>query len=276
MRKRKRSITFAAIGAACAVACLCAAALAVVVDDARVRAKRIPVADVNVDRVVADTRPDPSEPVDRFETVWFIPHEFWAISLAKDKTVPPAMVEEVVRTMQPYFLIAIVQGDYTVRGATRFTPEAAVRKNTIVRYARPGGGRPKQVAPIDEEDLDDRVVAMLQQLRPNVVNTLGGAAAGGENVRLLVFPAEEEPDDHLEAGAPAPPTARVANVYLPGILLVETRDARGRNPAKYRIYLPLDALYQPRICACCKIPMNVLWNFCPLGGQRLPELEFEE
>jgi len=74
-----------------------------------------------------------SQKADEMTFVWWIPEEFWQVSFAEDPTATEAQSEEFIKVLQPYTLIAVVDGKVGAFGGVTYSSEADIRANINIR-----------------------------------------------------------------------------------------------------------------------------------------------
>jgi hypothetical protein len=181
---------------------------------------------------------------------WWMPTEFWAVSLANEKSLTAAQMEEVMKILRQYTFIAVVDGE--VGGvAVDFQDRDAVAKSLTVEVIDVAGKSGK-VVPVDPVPED--VQPLLSVLVPAM-----GAAMGnlGRNLHFFVF------KDQVE-------NARMFSPFDAGAIVVKLSGRARRQDVTLSIERPIDSLLVPRLCANGK-PAHVSWNFCPWDGKKLPQ-----
>ena len=112
--------------------------------------------------------------------IWWIPVEFWDLSLANNPSVPPQAIEEVRK----------VFGDYQVFGVLRATTGLQGLSNVATRADLVGNARleidGKVISPLDGDKVPPGVQAMLGAMRPMLSGMLGQL---GQSMELVVYPA---------------------------------------------------------------------------------------
>jgi hypothetical protein len=181
---------------------------------------------------------------------WWMPMEFWAVSLANEKSLTAAQLEEVMKILRQYTFIAVVDGE--VGGvAVDFQDRNAVAKSLSVEVVD-AAGKSNKVAPL--EPVPEDVQPLLSVLVPAM-----GAAMGnlGRNLHFFVF------KDQVE-------NARIFSPFDTGAIVVKLSGRARRQDVSLSIERPIDSLLVPRLCANGK-PAHVSWNFCPWDGKKLPQ-----
>ena len=209
--------------------------------------ERRPVSEVSVDALMADTQRTNSD--HDFALAWWIPPEFWQISLTQDGTLNPAAVAQVVDAFHGTSILGVVQASVSPFGAFTFFDKEQVLDGLTVSYRREGDSSSRlQVVRSPDPNLE----LLLIQMAPVLTAAMGNM---GENFHFIVF------DDTDEAGQ------RIVSPYESGEIRAEL-SWRGSAPTELAVELPLDSLFVPRICPNGK-PAHVSWNYCPWDGTAL-------
>jgi hypothetical protein len=180
---------------------------------------------------------------DDMTMVWWIPEEYWAASLAQTPGITSTQIEEFLKVIRPYTMVAVMDGTVGAFAGVTYKSEDWVRANTRLVDAQG-----KSYVPRTEDEADADTKNMLQMIKPVLVNMLGPM---GKNVHFLLFPAK------TEAGA------RIAAAKEKGQFIVKL----GEKDFKWR--LPLDALLPSKIYTGCKQECKGSWSFCPWCGKSL-------
>ena len=184
--------------------------------------------------------------------VWWIPVEFWQVALANNPGVSEQQVAEIVETLRPYSVLAVVQADISSFGAFNFFDEDKVSRGLKVVYA------PEKGSVIDislDELVHPDVTLLLNQLSPILTAAMGNL---GEN--FYFFPLPDTDDDEN----------RIVSPYERGKLQVSLTAREGLQRSPFEIEFPLDALHRPRLCPNGK-PAHISWSYCPWSGKKLKQ-----
>jgi len=182
-----------------------------------------------------------SESPNELTMVWWLPEQFWQASL-RDR-LPANQVDEVLKVVRRYTMIAVVDGRIGPLGGMSFIPEETVRTNVTLKDAA-GVNYP----PLGESSLDPDMKNLVQAMKPIVANMLG---AIGQNTHFVVFPSKSAD------GRP------VADAASKGTLWVIV----GGKEFRYR--LPLGSLLPPKYDPGTgeRFPGN--YDFNPFTGTKL-------
>jgi hypothetical protein len=126
---------------------------------------------------------------------WWIPPEFWEVSLAANPNVPPETVTAVRDSFHDYQVFAVVRANMGIQGLTGAASKADLLANSRFQI----GG--KAIPPIDSTQLPIGVQTMLGAMRPLLSGMLGQL---GQSMELIVYPAVvdgQRLNDPLKPGA---------------------------------------------------------------------------
>jgi len=203
---------------------------------------------VNIDQLTSETQIVYSE--DGVHLVWWMPPEFWEASLLREKTMTAQQIEQVMKVIRPYSMLAVVQADVSAFGVFSFYDKEQVAKNISVR--RQHDNRASKIELVTKVPAD---LELLQnQLKPILAAALGNM---GQNFHFFVF--EEKKNGK-----------RVASPYENGVLSILLADNKGKKIKPFDFETPLNSMFVPRICPNGK-EAHVSWKVCPWDGTKLPE-----
>ncbi len=185
---------------------------------------------------------------DGITLAWWVPVEFWEASFAREKSASAEQLEQFMKTLRPYSLLAVVDGRAN-GGNIAFSDRAAVAKALTLEVVDARGKKMKLpvIDPIPGE-----MVALLAMITPSLAAAMGNL---GENLHFFVF--QDETAD-----------GRVLSPYDAGSLIVTYAGGEKRPDVALVIDRPVDALFVPRMCPNGK-PAHVTWKFCPWDGSKL-------
>ena len=201
-------------------------------------------ADIDLVALTQETQRMSQKP-DEMTMVWWVPEEFWTASLAQTPGMTSTQVEEFLKVIRPYTMVAVVNGRIGAFGGVTYKTEDWVRANTRLVDAKGTGYAPKT-----EDEVDADTKNMLQMIKPVMVNVLGPM---GQNLHFLLFPAKTSTG------------ARIAAATDKGEFKVKL----GTKEFKWR--LPLDALLPVKVCGACKQECKGSWSYCPWCGKNLAQ-----
>lgn len=180
---------------------------------------------------------------------WWIPPEFWAASMEREKDMPEKSRQQMLDILNRYSMLAVVQADVGPLGNFSYYDRATVTKGLKLELVSP-----KEISvlkPMDKvpEELDP----LLKVMTPLLESAMGRL---GENLNFFVY------EDRKKG-------ARVISPYAQGAIKVTLARKDGAALDPFVFELPLDSLYVPRRCPNGK-PAHVSWVVCPWDGTKLP------
>lgn len=197
---------------------------------------------VDFSKFISETQKSNSE-VGSVSIAWWIPIEFWQITLSAEPSISEAQMEDFLQTLRPYMIFAVIDGKMGPLGGINFTPSDSIA-NSIELIDDHG----KVYIPIGMDDLSSDVQNLLLVFKPIVKNMMGQL---GENMNFYVFSDVKEKNkrvaDPLDQG----------NIQLNFI------------NKEYKWKLPLSSLLPPLKCPVDNEPMDGTWNYCPWHGTKL-------
>ena len=199
-------------------------------------------AKIDIDALIAETQ-KLSPTKDEMTIVWWIPTEFWRVTLAEEN-LTKAQIEEFIGVLRPYILVAVVDGKIADDGKVKYRTESAILSD--IRIVGSGKG---DLAPLSPDKVGPGMTAVLKTMKPIVSNVLGSL---GTNLHFVVFPSSD-----ATGGQIADPSRGGSF----GLRLGPNRTFTWR--------LPLAALTPPKVCPIDgeKLPAN--WKYCPYHGAEL-------
>ncbi len=206
--------------------------------------------DVEIDRLINETQVSSSD--EGITLVWWIPQEFWSVALHQDSSLSVANREEMLRILEPYFMLAVIQGELSSFGGARFYDEATVEQNLTVAFEDDRGRvetfTTLQQIPPDIEILQSTIRPMLSQMMGNM----------GQNFHFFTFTNVNEGEKPQ------------ISAYETGTIQVKLAGIGKISDSEFEIELPLNSLFVPRVCPNGK-EAHVSWTFCPWDGTRLSD-----
>lgn len=187
---------------------------------------------------------------DGIHLVWWIPIEFWEANLRQREGVAEKTVDEIITTLRPYSMFAVVQGDVSPLGAFSFYEKDKIEKG--LKITRTGlDGQAVDLALLKSIPQDLKL--MYQQLKPVLAGAMGNL---GMNFYFFTI------SDRVEENE------RVLSPYEKGTITVSLKNSADEPVGPFVIETPLDALFVPRICPNGK-EAHVSWQYCPWSGTKL-------
>jgi hypothetical protein len=176
-------------------------------------------------------------------SLW-LSRDFWRAAAANSETSAARQnVENFVKTITPYEVLAVVDGQQGLGGVMQYTDDAVLRKTVTLEDAQGN-----TVHALDEADLSPDVVGVFRVLRPILVNMEGPL---GEHMVFLAFPALRKDGQ------------RLADPTKDGSLVVHVGDVALRYQLPLASSLPL--MVDPQTGA--SFPGN--YRFNPFTGSKL-------
>jgi hypothetical protein len=126
--------------------------------------------------------------------VWWIPEEFWDLSLAGNANVPAAAADQIRTAFRDYQVFALLRARTGIAGLSEVSTRADLLNNARLEI----GG--KTIAALDPDKVPPGVQTMLGAMRPMLANMLGQL---GQSMELVVYPAmanEHRMNDPLKPG----------------------------------------------------------------------------
>lgn len=180
--------------------------------------------------------------------VWWIPAEFWEVSMRQESGVPEAQIEQVMGVLRNHSVLAVVQANVSPFGSFQFFEKDQIMEGLKVEYVR-ANGDVETISHTLPSDPDLRI--MLDQMRPILAQAMGSL---GQNFYFFPLPDVDKKGN------------RMVSPYEKGVLRVQLMN--NDVPSSVELDLPLDSLFVPRLCPNGK-PAHVSWNFCPWSGKKL-------
>ncbi|HXI85793.1 MAG TPA: zinc ribbon domain-containing protein [Verrucomicrobiae bacterium] len=177
--------------------------------------------------------------------VWWVPEEFWRVSLSSGGKMTPEATERMLQVFRPYTMVGIVDGTIGPFGAVTYTSNEEARAAIQLQDTR-GHAYP----PLDDDVLSADVKNFLQIMKPLLTNMMGSM---GKNFHFFLFPAED-----FKGRALADPKSE-------GSLTIAYK---GKD---YKWRLPLASLLPTKTCPKCLEQLPGNYKFCPWDGAPLPE-----
>jgi len=180
---------------------------------------------------------------DELKFVWWIPVDFWQISLREEKDMTTAQIDEITKIFSPYLTVVVVDGKVGPMGGVKYISEADIRAGIKIRD-RQG----KLYGPLDEDKLDPDFKNGLGFMKPVFANLLGPM---GENMQIFVFPVADSKGQ------------KIADATKEGsfTVLLDGKEFKWR--------LPLGSLLPSKTCPACGEKLSGAYKFCHWDGTKL-------
>ena len=206
--------------------------------------------DVDLDNLIQETQVTNSD--DKITVIWWIPQEFWAVSLSQETSMSETEKGEFLRALEPYFMLAVVQGEISSFGTANFYDLEEIKNKLTFSFE----DSDQQTQIIDPAQTVSPEVELLQKIiRPMLEQMMGNL---GQNFHFLTF------DDQNIQGT------RNISPYENGKITVQFSEELEQEDLNLNIDLPLDSLFISRICPNGK-EAHVSWKYCPWDGTKLEE-----
>lgn len=180
--------------------------------------------------------------------VWWIPAEFWEVSMRQESGVPEAQINQVMGVLKNHSVLAVVQANVSPFGAFQFFEKDQIMEGLKVEIVR-ANGDVETISHTQPSDPDLRI--MLDQMRPILAQAMGSL---GQNFYFFPLPDVDKKGN------------RLVSPFDKGTIRVGLMNTGVASSAE--LELPLDSLFVPRLCPNGK-PAHVSWSFCPWSGKKL-------
>jgi len=186
----------------------------------------------------------------RFTLVWWMPPEFWKITLRASADVPANKIEEIVSGLNGVNVFLVADGKIGMAGTIDYTPPADLKESLSI--IDPQG---QKLDIIPEEKQPAAVKNVLSLIGPVLKNMLGDV---GSHMSFFVFADKtKDPKDHTRGIDPTKPGGLTARL----------------GGEEFRWRLPLGSLRPPKVCPKCHESFPGNYAFCPFDATPLPEAE---
>lgn len=179
---------------------------------------------VDLNAFIQETQKISKKP-DEVTVIWWIPKDYWWVTLAQNPNVTAVMTEEFKKVFSSHIVLIVVDGKTGPFGAITYTPETAIRANIQIRDSE--GVRYR---PLNEDTNSRDSKNFLLMLRPVLANILGQME---QNIHFFLFPAENKGGQNIVE----PQKERSFSVEL--------------GEREFRWRLPLQTLPMPKVCPTC-------------------------
>lgn len=199
-------------------------------------------ANVSLDALIEETQKS-SPAKDDLTIVWWIPTDFWRIALEQEGMKKPE-INELIGILNPYTIVAVVDGKIGQTGKITYRPESVVR--STVRIVDSAG---TEYVPLTAEKIGPGINTVMATIKPIIATALGPL---GSNFHFVILPGQN-------AGG-----SDIVNAARPGAFTV--RVGPGRD---FTWRLPLASLVPQKTCPVDGEKMSGNWIFCPFHGREL-------
>ncbi|MFA5785319.1 MAG: hypothetical protein WC962_10615, partial [Phycisphaerae bacterium] len=125
-----------------------------------------------------------SQAADEITLVWWLPEQFWQASLAQDPTVTPEQKEQLLSTLRPYVMLAVVDGQMGPFGGVNYKSEPDIRRSIKITDAQGN-----TYLPLADSEINADTINLIQGMKPVIVNMLGPL---GQNMHFYLFPSKNK------------------------------------------------------------------------------------
>jgi len=197
---------------------------------------------LNLQSLIKETQQTSSEP-NTLTLIWWIPEQFWQASLGQDPTLTAPQIDQFLKTLRPYTVVAIVDGRVGAFGGVNYKKEDEIRASVTLKYVNG-----LSHAPLAESAIDADTKNLLQFMKPVLANMLGPV---GQNTNFVLFPSK------TEDGRTVVDASREGSLHI--VL----------SGKEYRYRLPLASLLPPKYDSQTgeSFPGNYYYN--PFTGTKL-------
>lgn len=175
--------------------------------------------------------------------VWWLPAEFWRVSMAQNPISTEAQIEQVVTHLRRYVITIVVSGRPGPFGALTYKFEPDIRASIQLRDSEGTLYRP-----ISEDNIDADTKIFLSSMSGPFAKMLGPL---GRNMHFFLFPSKNINGQYI------------ADATKEGAFTVRM----GETDYSWR--LPLSSVVPPKICPVDGEKMSGAWKFCPWHGTKL-------
>ena len=203
----------------------------------------------NLTALIQETQKQSAED-NKLTIVWWMPEAFWKASFSSGSGITEEAAAEILEVLEPYFILAVVDGTIGPLGGAEFRPDAEVRAAIIVTDQTGANYKPLPWA-----DVSPDVQNLIQAMKPAIENMIGEV---GKNMHFYLFPAKNK-DGEFFVNAAAEGSFEVS--------LGET---------SYTWRLPLSSVMPPKICPVDQESLSGAWKYCPWHGKPLKEMAEEK
>ncbi len=182
----------------------------------------------------------------KISLVWWIPIEFWDITLHNNNTLSEEQIIKFMETLKSYSIFAVIDGEVSGFGGFTYESVDSISQNIVLI-----DNDNKNFKPLKYEALDAFLQNLLSVFKPLLKNSMGQL---GENMNFFVFPDIDG-------------NKRISNPYLKGCVTIKIKDK------EYKWRTPLGTLMPQKVCPKDGELMNGAWEFCPWDGEKLIEIK---
>ena len=175
--------------------------------------------------------------------VWWTPYEFWQASFSQNPSISKTQIEDALKVLRPYTLIAVINGKIGAFGGITYKSEADIRSSVFIRDSH-GTLYP----PLSEDKIETNARNFLSIMKPMLANMLGPF---GQNSHFILFPTENKK------------SRKIVDPKREGAFSLKLGEK------EFRWRLPLGSLLPRKICPSCGEKLSGAYKFCPWDGTTL-------
>jgi hypothetical protein len=221
-----------------------------------IAAEKKPIGDVDTDALTSETQSTDTTGNDlsnHITFVWWIPHQLWQATMAKEPKPSAAESKEFLDAFAGITVLVVAAIDTKSFGSYDYYSKDDIKKAMVVTYVDSAGE--KHVLQV-RDSIDKKVGVLLDALKPNVVRMLGKM---GDSMQFFVL------DDRAQSGK----ENRLIDPYREGN--VDVQLTRKNNYVTHsRIDFPVNSLFLPRLCPGGR-KADISWKYCPWDGSPLKD-----
>jgi hypothetical protein len=173
--------------------------------------------------------------------IWWMPNQFWDLSLKGNPAVPAAAREQLLATLSDYMLVAVLRANAGASGLGDVRPKDELLKNLRVEV------NGKRIEPMPPDQVAPAAQIMLSQLKPVMASVIGQV---GQSMEFVVYPSKVD-------GKPI-------DVAAAGSVQISLYDQQ------LKVRLPLGSLLPPKKDAKTGESFPGNYEFNPYTGAKLP------
>ncbi len=199
------------------------------------------LADSNIQKIVQETQRF-RQSKNEIDMVWWIPKEYWEVSLRDDARITPEAQKEFIAVIDRYLVLAVLEGKIGIGASLTGTPKEELQQKTSVLV------QGQKLQPLAEAELSADARNFFQMMRPILAQVLGQF---GQGMQFIVFEGRDAKGE------------RYADPAREGFFTVNIGEK------EFRWRLPLGCFLPPRFDAKTgeEFPGNYLYS--PFTGAKL-------
>lgn len=179
----------------------------------------------------------------RTQLIWWLPAEYWAISISQISSISPDVAAEINATVKDYVIVCV--NDMVSNGTAPLSYKT--EKEILADFSLVDSSN-KVFYPLLENEISPEGLRLKERFTPLFMRTLGQLGAG---MSVFFFKVQDEHGENII-------------------------DARKNGTFKiiqggktFAWDLPLSTLVSPKFCPIDNQQMNGKWQYCPMHGVKL-------